>query len=420
MSFLTVKEDTMNSEQRLYRSRTMMYYESPFFAVVLMNMKFIKCEDKQVTQGTAGIDAKGRCYYDEDFIMGLSQAERFGLVAHECMHPILNHLTRTGGRDQQLWNIATDLAINTMLVNSGFTLPEIAIIPHNNAYTFKEVGITIEELDKKGAEEIYEELLQKAEEIKKGMQLVDGGESNPSLDNHIYGFGNEKGDSIQSDNSIKVGIEQKWRNVIAEAANVARRQGKLPAGLGRLVEEVLEPKIDWRTQLYRYIVNQIMFDYTYQRPHKRSAAIGFYLPGTVKESLNIFVSIDTSGSISKEDMEGFLGELLGIGDAFQNINIRLIICDAKVHEVYDLTKANVEKILSLEMSGGGGTDHRPIYDYIVNNTNNCSVLINFTDGFTHFPSDPSVYNFDSLWVISKGGAKNDHIPFGRVIRLAEE
>ena len=179
---------------------------------------------------------------------------------------------------------------------------------------------------------------------------------------------------------------------------------------------MLDSKINWQTKLYKYVVAQIPYDFTWMKPSKRGSSLGYYLPSVVRESVKIIVSIDTSGSVSQDELKEFLSELLAIGTSFPNINIDLIICDAEVHEVYKLTQSTIDDVKSLDMGGGGGTSHIPIYEYVENNIMDAKVLINFTDGYTSWPEDKN-YRFESLWVINKGGVGEKDVPFGEFIKL---
>ena len=71
-------------------------------------------------------------------------------------------------------------------------------------------------------------------------------------------------------------------------------------------------KVNWKTLLQKYITNTIPTDYTFARPRRSSRALGIYLPSVVKENVEIYVSIDTSGSISQDDLTDFLSEMLAV------------------------------------------------------------------------------------------------------------
>ncbi|MHA1470598.1 MAG: DUF2201 family putative metallopeptidase, partial [Candidatus Asgardarchaeia archaeon] len=60
-------------------------------------------------------------------------------------------------------------------------------------------------------------------------------------------------------------------------------KGNVPKGMERLVEELLEPKLNWKALLRKYIIQEIPTDYTYQKRSKHSIATGFYMPATKKD-----------------------------------------------------------------------------------------------------------------------------------------
>ena len=92
--------------------------------------------------------------------------------------------------------------------------------------------------------------------------------------------------------------------------------------------------------------------------------------------------------------------------------MKILVCDAGIQEVLEVKNGNIKRILALEMKGGGGTDHRPIFEWIAENAKNARLVICFTDGETAFPDKPRI---NTLWIVTKNG--NEHIPFGNVIKM---
>lgn len=182
----------------------------------------------------------------------------------------------------------------------------------------------------------------------------------------------------------------------------------------KLVDKLANPEFNWKEYLIKYISNQIPYDYTYSRPHKKSIACGFYMPNVMKERLEIVASIDTSGSISQKDIGEFLAELHSITKLSSSIEVTVVIVDAQIHEVHKLTDDNVENIISMKMSGGGGTNHIPLFKWVEKEKPDCKILVNFTDGYTSFPNTPPPY--DTIWVLCHDGCNDDNIPFGTVLR----
>lgn len=172
---------------------------------------------------------------------------------------------------------------------------------------------------------------------------------------------------------------------------------------------------DIHTETENYIANSIVVHNC--TPSRKSAALGIYLPNTLKQSVHIVVSVDTSGSISQEELKEFLSEMVAITESFPNINMDVIVCDCVVHETYKIDSTNVDSICGLTFSGSGGTDHKVILKHIKNEINDIKVLIAFTDGYTSFGEQPQGY--DVLWVLTKNSINPNEIPYGEVIKIDE-
>ncbi len=69
-------------------------------------------------------------YYNPGYVETLNASELAGVLAHEVMHPALQHHTRRGGRNPKRWNMACDYAINPLLIDAGITLPKDVLIEH--------------------------------------------------------------------------------------------------------------------------------------------------------------------------------------------------------------------------------------------------------------------------------------------------
>lgn len=99
--------------------------------------------------GTAATDGH-RIIYSPKFFSTLSDEQKQFVFAHEVMHVAFNHILRSKGRNQRLWNIATDSVINQILKNEKLPLTE--------------GGVDIAEAVNHSAEEMYEKLLKKKEQ----------------------------------------------------------------------------------------------------------------------------------------------------------------------------------------------------------------------------------------------------------------
>jgi len=390
----------MKAKDKIVKAKVKLQKQNPFFAYLVMNLNFK--EDKDIE--SIGVDFKGNCFYNPKFIESLTDNVLKGVLAHEVLHLALEHLLREGNRERRLFNVATDLVINNILVRSNFELPQLqgGLVPYGNEFQFKD-GNVIRDLDKKVAEEVYNEI----KSNKKLSKELNGDGDRGRFDKHIYA---EKGDKGKEFKESK----EKWNRAFSEASVYAKQKGNLPQGMDRLLDEVLNEKVNWKFVLYKYLTRTLPYDYTYSRPSKRSFGSGFYMPSILRENLEVVVSVDTSGSISQEELSEFLAEIIGIARTFNNIKITIIVCDNTIKDIYEVGNGDIEKIKNLKIVGGGGTSHIPIYDYIEEYLPNTKFVVNFTDGYTSFPDYEKV---KSIWVITKDGCKEEDIPFGEVISL---
>jgi len=433
--------ENLTPREKITRARVLMGKEQPFFAYMVLKLKPI--EKKEIE--TIGININGNLYYNPEWIKNIGEdTELKSILTHEVLHLVFNHLIRQGIRNQEMFNIASDICINNMLYNNGFEIIKGALNPINNRIKIGKKEIV--DIDKKSAEKIYEELY---DELKKNIKnnkiyvYFDSDESNDgegesgsqgsnkkqkkgkeNNKKECSGKGNNKKElkgfdvHILSDGKETATKEQqkKWKRMIVEATTYAKNIGKLPAGMERLVEELIDEKINWKELLYRYVTNELNYDWTYSYPSKKSQATGIYLPSLKKENIDIIVSIDTSGSISKEELSSFICEIINLGKSFNNLKITLIVCDCEIKDTFELTNGNIEKAQELLIKGGGGTSHIPVYNWIEENMPNAKLLINFTDGFSVFPDEETI---KTIWILTEKSCEEDKIPFGNVIKMGE-
>lgn len=395
---------SLTPSQKIVKAKIRLLSESPFFGYLVLNLN-IK-EDNNMPMPTACVDAFGNMFFDSNFINKLDLDECKTIICHELTHVFLHHLSRLKGRETDIWNIAVDIATNNLLVKNGFKMIEGCINPVNDEYTVPMTNIHITNISKKSAEQIYEELQPLVKQKQALMNLL-----KKIFDGHKFSK-DEKELTPQEKEIVK-----RWKELLVEATEIGRQKGNIPQGIERYVKTLLEQKMDWRSLLHKYIVRELPMNFAYTHPSKKSITSGYFVPSIVKENINIVVSVDTSGSIHQDELQEFLSEVVGIFRSFESIKAKIIVCDAKVHEVYDVENGSVEEILSLKMKGGGGTSHKPIINHIEEELPNTKILIALTDGYSdiHQLSEPS---FNVIWVISKNGVKKE-FQFGETIFLED-
>ncbi|MCK4694951.1 MAG: hypothetical protein KAT74_04270, partial [Candidatus Cloacimonetes bacterium] len=191
---------------------------------------------------------------------------------------------------------------------------------------------------------------------------------------------------------------------------VAKAQGKLPAGLERMIQEALQPKLPWREILARFITENARNDYTWKQPNKRYLYADMYLPSLNTPTLgSIVIIVDTSGSISQKELDIFASELHSILSTYPGTEIKVIYVDAKVAGVGTLNIYDFK----LQAKGGGGTDFKPGFEYIEKEGLMPACVIYFTDGYCDsFPDSP---DYPVLWILT--GKAGFTPPFGEVIHM---
>lgn len=390
----------MDAKDRLITARVRLQKDNPFFSYLVMNLNLIEKEDIK----TCGVDCKGNLYYNSDFIDKLSNDEIKTLLCHEVLHIALLHLTRLNNRDKKVWNIATDIIINNTLRNNNFIFDKGlsgGLIPNSN--NIKINDFRIDNLDKMFSEEVYNILIEKLKENEQ--------EKNSGFDEHLY---SDDDNEINEEDKSK--LEKEWKDKLAEASTYSQMKGNLPVGIDRYLDKLLNNKLNWRELLYKYITQELPSRYTYSSPNRKSHALGVYLPKLIKEKVNISIAVDTSGSISKDDLNKFISEVIGISKSFENIQVNLISMDTQVNNHYVITNGDVEEFLSSGLTGGGGTDFKEVYSYIDTEIPNTKLLIFFTDGYAEYPRDES---YKTLWVITKDGINFNDIPIGEKVRFED-
>src|SRR3990167_6098770 len=212
-----MNKDGLTPIERIYKAKISLFHDKPFFAYVLMAMKLV--EDNNLPMPTMGVDIKGNLYYDSKFVDSLPLNELSGVLAHECLHVVLNHMARINGRDTMTFNIANDLKVNDILINEGMALPKGGILPQQHSFTFP--TFTISKIDEKTSEEIYDEIKHFASQSKTSLDEYD----KQRFDNHMLSDGTGKNE-IDGLTKEQIEVEKKkWKKILVEAAQHAKQRG---------------------------------------------------------------------------------------------------------------------------------------------------------------------------------------------------
>jgi len=399
----------LSPADKLSRGIIRLQRPQPFFAYLLMGLKprvFPEnIRNSPNFMPTMGVTPKGELYYEPEFVEKLSMPEIFGVLCHEVLHVALLHPMRTGNRIQPIANLAQDVVVNMIVKKTGesmsnnryshygrgadvwkaenyveMELPKdtIPVDVRNDSSTFPipgtQANITIEKVSLKAWEEIYAEIIDQMKEQQQNPNNAQRPRGS-GFDNHL------SGESMGMSAKEMADAANKWQGNIAEAAQYAKSQGKLPGGMNRIIDELLKPKVVWKQLLMKFLRPHIQpVDWTYQRPHKKSQA-----------------------------------------QSMQHVKMGVTFVDAEIHTRYEVENGDIPKILAMKPGGGGGTDMELGLDHIKKTQREVPCVIVLTDGYTSFNRKAKDYPFDVIWVITEHGLSKgemeSRIPYGQRVKM---
>ena len=393
--------------EKLTTARGGLLLKAPFFGNMATRMRLIDASDWCPTAATNGRDFM----YNKKFIEKLSVKKLEFLFGHEICHCVFDHFGRVGSRDRNLSNIAQDFAVNQILVDEriGEKITEVKI-----CYDPKYRGMAWEE--------IYDDLYEKAEKIPMDQLLKQLGDL---LDEHIKEGDGQGGEGDKEGKGNRPGMTkeeaQRIKDEIKEAmiqSAAAAGAGKVPAGIQRMIKDMTEPKIDWRTLVRQEIQSIIRNDYSFSRPNRKSWHSGAVLPG-MKEAttIDIAIAIDMSGSIGTEDATIFLSEIKGIMDQYEDFKVNLWCFDTEIYNYQEITHDNSHDLLEYEPQGGGGTDFEVNFQFMQDNGIQPKKFIMFTDGYPCGSWGPEDF-CDTIFIVK--GNTSAEAPFGQTVIYEKE
>jgi len=409
---------------KLAKARTKLIMDKPFLGALVLRLHSRAAEPKWCP--TSATDAR-HFYYNPDYIDALNLEQVQFVLAHEALHCALSHFARRLHRNKFRWDLACDYAINPLLLKEGLDPPP---------------GVWIEEsFEGMTAEEIY--------------PMIDENNSDEPMDRHIYDGENQKtadgqGSSLteqpndtgdkpgqsgqdSSQNQPEPGqgqpepqpdgapqpppltetesqnLDTQWQQRLAGAAQQALQAGKLGGAMARMVDHLLQPQLPWRMLLARYMTLTARDDYTYMRPSRREGTAIF--PSLRSAQLDIVVALDTSGSISDDEIAQCLAEINALKGQMR-ARVTLLACDAVLAQddpwIYEPWE---EFTPPDELTGGGGTSFKPVFEYVDKHQQAPDLLVYFTDADGEFPE--TIPTYPVIWLI-KGSGK---VPWGQRIQL---
>jgi predicted metal-dependent peptidase len=416
------------AETKFRKARATLILDQPFFGRLLL--KITPREDATCkTMWTDGVNAG----FNPKYIDGLNMDELKTKICIQTLRLAAQHHCRRGERQQQTWDRAGEFTVTPILKNDKndkgqdiFQLPKDAL--YSQQYENKEAEAIykmLKEIEDKNQPPQNQPQQQpgpgqgsgKGKGKGKPQPGNDPGQGPPQPDPAGGEVRDLPGkDGQEATEAEKEQGRQDWKIATQQAAKIAKSCGKLPGELLRLVDDILEPVIDWKEALRQFVDRVSRNDYSWRRPNSRYMSSGVILPTLYNQELPpLVIAVDTSGSINQDELKQFAGEIDDILNQYPT-TLTVIYCDTKIHpDGIEIFTAE-DRPIKLNAKGGGGTEFSPVFVEVQKMEEPPACLVYLTDmECSDFGPEP---DYPVLWVNT--GKRCKQPPFGEMIRFKHD
>lgn len=390
---------------KLTTARASLLLKAPFYGTLLMHLKFglAECE-------TACTDMK-RILWDPNFLRRITLEEVQFVMLHEVMHCVLNHIHRGKGKAHKLYNFAADIVVNSIIMQT-YAVNEF-LVDGESAMHLAPDGIEGREYT---ADQVYEMLIRKYEKFLDDVDTLSDevrSEYGIQIDNH----------DIWDVIPVSTELTEEWKLAIKEAAKKCFSLEDTPSFVRKLLDgEGYNPIINWRQVLHDF--TQIVaenYDFDFAPPDHRFSNGDFIIPSFLEiegEAIkNLWVLIDSSGSMDDKMLTMIMKEIEAAINQFSNLHARISCFDTSVTEPMEFE--DIEGLAKLKIEGGGGTSFKCIFDYLKDNmmTEPPVAIVIITDGYSRYPDAKASMDIPVLWFL----INNSHdAPWGKSVHFSVE
>ena len=391
----------MDKQRSLSKIGKELMLKEPYygFFLIMLNKLWSK---KLPTAGVSKQNINFQLAINPEFWESLSEDHKLGLLKHELLHIAFNHLTTFSMfSDKKLANVAMDMEINQYIAKDW--LPEGGI----------DVDTYAPELDldrRAGSRYYYNKLKQFQEEKDKngtcGCGNMDGLlEDIENGDIADHSTWEEFQDMPEAEKKL---IQKQLQKILSDAKEqTIKKQGTVPGEIEGviIIEEIVKAKFDWRGFVRRFTgVSTRVFTKKIRRKENKRFSEN---PGLkVKMRQHMLLGIDTSGSVSNNELKEFMNEIHHIYKC--GVEITIVQCDTEIKSIEEYKGK-----FDMTVKGRGGTYFDPVIEYFNANQRKYTSLVYFTDGESTAYVKPRGH---VLWVLSERSSLNDDLP-GKVIKL---
>ncbi len=395
------REKAEKTAKQITEARSLLVRDNPFFGRLALGLQ-IACAPCQ----TACTDGE-RLIFDPEFAEELGSYEMQFVILHEVLHCALEHCTRGRTLDAELFNIACDIVVNSIILGM-WGLDSIKVAGEEPMHRIPD-GREGREFS---AEEVYRMLLEKTLEDSPpdwGGDAQNMGKGRKILDNHDIWR------TIEDDFRLR----DRWNSRIRVAAAACQGTDAMPQVARRLAEKLASrSEVDWRQLLHDFLQCD-MYDYNFLPPDRRFSDSDFFLPAFHADedqgsATGLWICMDTSASISDEQLEA---AMLEVQDAMRQAGLTGSISFFDGDITDPIPFETEEEFAGIEPMGGGGTSFHIIFEYLREKLypELPRAILIFTDGYAQWPKEEDALGVPVLWLIRKDG--DTRAPWGQVAEL---
>ena len=398
----------------LFSARTELYMSLPFLDAALSALAVSDGFDT----ATLATDARS-LYFNGAWLAqqlerGRPRVNRAYL--HSVFHCLLRHPAKTRGRDRDLWDLACDVSVESILDTLDYRCLQAdkPSVRRQNLYRSLRAEMPV-----LTAEAIYRQFRRDRLNSYDCATLA----RVFAVDEHS--LWPEEGDDEQ---------DKQWQRTAERTQTAMETVFSNQATGGEAVREQLsvttQHTTDYRAFLRRFAalreevaVDADSFDYGYYayglRHFGNMPLIEPLETREVRKIEDFVIAVDTSMSTSGELVRSFLTrtyELLQDSESFfRHINLRILQCDDQIRADKRITNARdlADYMEHFELIGQSATDFRPVFEYVDRLVSEGAFhhlrgLIYFTDGLGIYPKKRPKY--DAAFVMLEGGAYPENVP----------
>jgi Putative metallopeptidase domain/VWA-like domain (DUF2201) len=352
-------------------------YNHPHFLMIHQKINHMYVATDRLS--TMAVTSRGQILFNIEFVEAQTKEHLGGALCHEMLHLVLMHLDRLGVKDMQLWNVATDMAINEALRRDGIALPDQILYPPPE-YRGNLV-----------ADEIYQWIKNNPKSMEGPGKGGDGtfGRGCMVIPMEGQGEGEGQGDG-DGEGEGGEGDSQFWARTAIEARATCASVGRGSSAVSTLLTP-RPPKIDWKRVLrtgFQMANSTPTRDWqTFARRSRRSPEDGVQFAGWMGTEPKVAVIVDVSGSMDRKWLDVIASEIKNMMKRFNGTGAYLCV-HTSVVEWSGWMKSTSDEKLSKALSFSGGTDPAPAYED-VRAAGYFDVIVHFTDCEFHTWPKPS-------------------------------